>query len=230
MTVGKTYKVSARIVSTEGERESGWSSRNGIPTSFRIKGAGIVGGTFTCNSNTGDLLLFTFNKNTTITDISVKEIAITGVDDSAKFLGLGDIGKVSVIRQNNGDSPDRLNLTLSSFDDSVRGEALEARYVGQPVKLWLAVLDDDWRIKASQMIWRGSISDGGVTVGENNQITLTVSNRLEDWDKARPDRYTDESQQSRHPGDRIFIYMPQMAEYPIYWGSEKSSIPLKNSV
>lgn len=172
------------------------------------------------------LLEIAFKNGVTRVHSGLGEIIFEG----QKFLGLGDIGKVSVIRQESGDSPDRLNLTLSSFDDSVRGEALEARYVGQPVKLWLAVLDDDWRIKASQMIWRGSISDGGVTVGENNQITLTVSNRLEDWDKARPDRYTDESQNSRHPGDRIFIYMPQMAEYPIYWGSEKSSIPLKDSV
>ena len=172
------------------------------------------------------LLEIAFKNGVTRVHSGLGEILFEG----ETFLGLGDIGKVSVIRQESGDSPDRLNLTLSSFDDTVRGEALEARYVGQPVKLWLAVLDEDYRIQASQMIWRGSISDGGVQVGETNQITLTVSNRLEDWDKARPDRYTDESHQSRHPGDRFFIYVPVMAEYPIYWGSEKSSIPLKDSI
>lgn len=172
------------------------------------------------------LLEIAFKNGVTRVHSGLGEIIYEG----EKFLGLGDIGKVSVIRQEGGDSPDRLNLTLSSFDDSVRGEALSARYVGQPVKLWLAILDDDWQIKASQMIWRGSISDGGVTVGQNNQITLTVSNRLEDWDKSRPDRYTDESQNARHPGDRFFIYVPVMAEYPMYWGSDKSSIPLKDSI
>ena len=147
-----------------------------------------------------------------------------------KFLGIGEIGKVSVIKQQNGESPSRLNLTLSAFDDSVRGEALSARYVGQPVKLWLAALDNDYQIEASQLLWHGAISDGGVTVGTSNKITLTVSNRLEDWDKHRADRYTDESQQARHSGDRFFIYVPVMAEYPIYWGSEKASIPLKDSI
>ena len=146
------------------------------------------------------------------------------------FLGIGDLGKVSIIKQQSGESPSRLNLTLSSFDDSVRGEALSARYVGQPVKLWLATLDRDYQIEASQMVWHGAISDGGVVVGANNKINLTVSNRLEDWDKARADRYTDESHQSRHPGDRFFIYVPVMAEYPIYWGSDKASIPLKDSI
>ena len=98
------------------------------------------------------------------------------------------------------------------------------------VKLWIAALDEDHQIEASQQLWHGKISDGGVTVGETNQITLTVSNRLEDWDKSRSDRYTDESQQARHPGDRFFIYVPVMAEYPIYWGSDKTSIPLKDSI
>ena len=146
------------------------------------------------------------------------------------FLGIGDIGKVSVIKQQNGESPSRLNLTLSSFDDSVRREALAARYVGQPVKLWIAALDEDYQIEASQLIWHGAISDGGVIVGANNKITLTVSNRLEDWDKSRADRYTDESHQARHAGDHFFRYVPVMAEYPIYWGSDKASIPLKDSI
>ena len=146
------------------------------------------------------------------------------------FLGVGDFGKVSVIKQQKGESPSRLQLTLSAFDDSVRGEALSARYIGQPVKLWLAALDEDYQIDASQQIWHGAISDCKTVMGKTNQIGLTVSNRLEDWDKNRSDRYTDESHQARHPGDRFFIYMPQMTEYPIHWGSTKASIPLKDSV
>ena len=172
------------------------------------------------------LLEITFKEGITRVHSGIGEVLFEG----NVFLGVGDIGNVSVIRQASGNSPDRLTLTLSAFDATVRGEALKARYVGQPVKLWFAALNETWRIEASQMIWRGRISEGGVTVGASNQIRLTVSNRLEDWDRSRPDRYTDESQQSRHSGDRFFIYVPIMAEYPIYWGSEKASIPLKNSI
>ena len=127
MTVGRSYLITANIVSTNGDRESGWSSRNGIPggNGFRKTGTGSVGGVFKCTSNSSDLLLFTYNQNTEFEQISVKEVGLD-IPAPATFLGIGSIGKVSVLKQQSGESPSRLNLTLSSFDDSVRGEALSA--------------------------------------------------------------------------------------------------------
>ena len=160
--------------------------------------------------------------------------AHTGVGDLTVegnlFEGVGDLGSVSTIKQQAGDSPDRLTLSLSGFDDSVRGEALRAQYQGRPVSVWLVLLDEQYQPLASQTVWRGSIVDVKVSVGEVNEIELTVSNRMEDWDKKRPDRFTDESQQSRHKGDRIFRYVPIMAEWPIYWGSDKQATPLRDAL
>ena len=160
--------------------------------------------------------------------------AHTGMGDlslnNELFKGVGNLGSISAIEQKSGDSPSRLQLGLSSFDDSVRGEVLRAQYHGRAVTVWLIALDEDYRTAASQIIWKGSIVDAAVTVGETNQLEITVSNRLEDWDKKRPDRFTDESQQARHSGDRIFRYIPIMTEWPIYWGSDKQATPLRDSL
>lgn len=160
--------------------------------------------------------------------------AHTGVGDltlnGELFHGVGDFGSISAIKQSSGDSPTRLTLGLSAFDDSVRGEVLRAKYQGRPVTVWLVALNEQHQPMASQVIWKGSIVDAGVNIGDSNQIEVTVSNRLEDWDKKRPDRFTDESQQARHKGDRIFRYIPVMAEWPIYWGSDKQATPLRDSI
>ena len=160
--------------------------------------------------------------------------AHTGVGDlylnGDLFHGVGNIGSISGINQSSGDSPTRLTLGLSAFDDSVRGEALRAKYQGRPVTVWLVALDDQHQPLATQIIWKGSIVDARVSVGDSNQIEVVVSNRLEDWSKKRPDRFTDESQQVRHSGDRIFRYIPIMAEWPIYWGSDKQATPLRDSL
>ena len=148
--------------------------------------------------------------------------------DDKRFLGVGNLGSISTIKQQAGDSPTRLTLGLSSFDDSVRGEVLRAQYHGRPVTVWLVALDEHQQPMATQIIWRGSIVDAGISVGDKNQIEITVSNRLEDWDKKNADRFTDESQQARHSDDRIFRYIPIMAEWPIYWGSDKQGTPLKD--
>ena len=158
-------------------------------------------------------------------------LPVTGfIPGDTLFRGVGNLGSISTIKQQSGDSPTRLTLGLSSFDDSVRGEVLRAQYHGRPVRVWLVALDEVLQSMATQLIWRGSIIDASISVGDNNQIEIVVSNRLEDWDKKRPDRFTDESQQVRHPGDRIFRYIPIMAEWPIYWGSDKTGTPLRDSL
>ncbi|MCW7552125.1 hypothetical protein NX722_05590 [Endozoicomonas gorgoniicola] len=160
--------------------------------------------------------------------------AHTGVGDlylnNKRFQGVGNIGSISGIKQQSGDSPTRLTLGLSSFDDSVRGEALRAKYHGRPVTVWLVALNEQHQPMATQVIWKGSIVDAKVSVGESNRIEVVVSNRLEDWDKKRPDRFNDESQQVRHSGDRIFRYVSVMAEWPIYWGSDKQATRLRDSL
>ena len=150
--------------------------------------------------------------------------------DGKVFKGVGDLGGISAVKQSHGESPSRLKLTISGFDGSVTGELMRASYIGRRVTLWMVALDRDLQVEAAQVIWRGSISDSGVSAGKSYALNITASNRLEDWDRKRADRFTDESQQARHPGDRIFIYMPAMAEYPIYWGSDKEAVPLKSSL
>jgi len=150
--------------------------------------------------------------------------------DGETFYGVGSLGAVSSVRQQSGDSPTRLQLSLTGFDDSLRGEVLRAKYQGRPVTVWLVALDAGYRAIANQVLWRGAIADAQVNVGDTNQLEITVSNRLEDWDKKRADRFTDESQQARHPGDRLFRYVPIMAEWPIYWGSDKQATPLRDAL
>ncbi len=160
--------------------------------------------------------------------------AHTGIGDlhlnEELFKGVGNIGSISSIEQKSGDSPSRLQLGLSSFDDSVRGEVLRAQYHGRAVTVWMVALNEHYQPEASQVIWKGSIVDATVSIGESNQLEVVVSNRMEDWDKKRPDRFTDESQQARHTGDRLFRYITIMTEWPIYWGSDKQATPLRDSI
>jgi hypothetical protein len=55
-------------------------------------------------------------------------------------------------------------------------------------------------------------------IGETATITLTIQNRLADWERPRLRRYTDEDQQSVYDGDLGLQFVAQMAEKTIYWG------------
>ncbi|WP_257291371.1 hypothetical protein, partial [Endozoicomonas sp. ONNA1] len=143
------------------------------------------------------------------------------------FKGIGALGEVSAISEEAGSSPVRCELKLSGFDDSLRGEVLRAKYHGRPVKVHLVALDENYQPEAVETIWNGKLIDAKVVYGEENTIEVTGSNRFEDWDKSRADRFNDESHTARHPGDRAFKYVAGLSGREIYWGGNDSPIQLR---
>ena len=67
-------------------------------------------------------------------------------------------------------------------------------------------------------IFSGIMDSVQVTVGETCTITLKVISRLQDWERTRFGRYTNEEQQELFAGDKGFEFLNQTIEKTIYWG------------
>lgn len=139
------------------------------------------------------------------------------------YYGMGRMGSVDDVSETNTTSPTQLKLTLSGLDMALFATTLNERCVGKPAEIYLVVLDESGVAQVADLIFKGKVSSTGATAGETNALQYTVSNIFEDWQRAFPDRYTDESHQAAQPGDRIFRYVAQMAERSIYWGSKKDA-------
>lgn len=141
------------------------------------------------------------------------------------FLGLGILGQVGEIKEQNTSSPTQLALTLSGITTDMISIFLNENCVGKYVRIFVAVLDDSFEVLDSDLIFKGRIRDTAVIGGKNNAINVTVSNIFEDWANGQSWRYTDESQMKKNNGDRIFRYVSQMSDRSIYWGSKKDAPP-----
>ncbi|HHR5826920.1 TPA: hypothetical protein ACS778_002930 [Providencia alcalifaciens] len=139
------------------------------------------------------------------------------------YLGVGSLGSIETVSENNSTSPQQLILSLSGFDSLLIADVMNERSRGRNVSLMLVALDGDGKPAVAEIVFAGQISNIGVTTGNNNEVAVTVSNRFERWSQGLPDRFTDESWTKRHAGDRIFRYVAQMAERAIYWGSKKDA-------
>lgn len=139
------------------------------------------------------------------------------------YYGVGTLGAVDDMQETGTTSPTQLKLTLSGLDMSLFAKTLNERCVGRPAELYLVVLDEAGVARVADLIFKGKVSSTGATAGDTNALQYTVSNIFEDWQRPFPDRFTDESHQATQPGDRIFRYVAQMAERPIYWGSKKDA-------
>lgn len=139
------------------------------------------------------------------------------------FLGVGTLGDVGSITEENSTSSSTMSMALSGLDMSLVGETLNEEVIGCSVICYIAVMNEVGTISASNVLFEGFITDTSLQAGRQNALSYVVANVFERWQQGLPDRYTDESQQRLHPGDRFFRYVAQMAERSIYWGSKKDA-------
>ena len=143
------------------------------------------------------------------------------------FIGVGTLGSVSEVKEQNSTSPTQLNLTLGGLDTALIATVLNENCVGKLGSLYIGVLDEDGVLIDYDVLFRGKIRSTTVVAGNKSAINLTLSNIFEDWSRGKSWRYTDESQRQRNGDDRIFRYVPQMADRSIYWGSKKDAPPFR---
>lgn len=157
-------------------------------------------------------------------------LAHTGVGDivinNETYLGVGNLGEIGTVNDDNSTSPAQLTLSLSGLDPTLAAQVLNQRNNNKAVRIYWVVLDENERVIDSALIFSGKTTDQQYLYDkENAAIQVTAADRLIDWSRKATNRYTDESHRSEplSLGDRIFRYIIQMAERPIYWGSAKDA-------
>lgn len=143
--------------------------------------------------------------------------------DGKTFVGVGILGDVGAVTEENSTSSSTMSMALSGLDMALVGETLNEECVGRNVTAYLAVMNDQGHVTGANVLFEGFITDTAMEAGTNNALSYVIANIFERWSLGLPDRYTDESHQRLHPGDRFFRYIPQMAERSIYWGSKKDA-------
>lgn len=139
------------------------------------------------------------------------------------FLGVGTLGGVGSVTEENSTSSSTMSMALSGLDMSLVGETLNEEVIGRNVVCYIAVMNDQGNVIAANILFEGFITDTALQAGQQNALSYVISNVFERWSQGLPDRYTDESQQRLYPGDRFFRYIAQMAERSIFWGSKKDA-------
>ncbi|OKO99036.1 hypothetical protein [Xenorhabdus eapokensis] len=139
------------------------------------------------------------------------------------YLGVGSLGEIEAVSESMTTSPTQLVLKLTGFDRGLVGTVLNERGRGRDASVMMVTIGDDGHPLLAEILFAGQISTINVVAGNENAVSVTISNRFERWSMGLPDRFTDESWSTRRQGDRIFRYVAQMAERAIYWGSKKDA-------
>jgi len=135
------------------------------------------------------------------------------------YLGVGKLGGIAAVQESAELALSNMNLTLVGVDTTLLSAALNEEYRDRDATVEVAFLDSSNAVIGQPtVVFKGRMDSMGVNVGKEQSITLTVINRLADWERTRNGRYTNEEQQKLYPGDKSLEFVVQSVEKQIFWG------------
>jgi hypothetical protein len=141
--------------------------------------------------------------------------------DGDTFIGLGNLGSVSMPSSDGDLSPSQYAVTLSGINDDILEAATRLDYLNHLATSWAMTLDEDHQVIGQPFVWWRGLTDGSsINYGKISSVTVQVRDRLTDWARPRIERYTDEDQQRKHPGDRGFQFVSQISTREVEWPAE----------
>ncbi|WP_313740460.1 hypothetical protein [Pseudomonas sp.] len=135
----------------------------------------------------------------------------------------GDVGSAS--ESTDSGSSLSVDLTLNGLDSYILSQTSVAGCRGRAARLIFVVYDQAGNY-AADVLFSGRMDAARLSYGGSNgdsSITVTIIDRMAEWNRAGTERWTDENHRARNGGDRFFYAVAQMAEWPIYWGAVKDA-------
>ncbi|MDG3040433.1 hypothetical protein [Roseicyclus marinus] len=136
------------------------------------------------------------------------------------YSGLGTLLGVGSFEETDKIEATGTSVTLSGVSQELVAVAIDEARQGLPGRIWFALLDENHEIIADPALaFAGRLDVPGIDDGENTcTVSISYESRLIDLNRAREFRYTHESQQILHPGDRGFEYVTSIQELNLPWG------------
>jgi hypothetical protein len=136
------------------------------------------------------------------------------------WTGVGTLLGMGALEETSDVVASGTTVSLSGVPPDLVGLAISEARQGLPGRIWLALLTDDRQIIADPVQAFSGRLDVPELQEDGQSCTLTISyeSRLIDLGTARSWRYTHESQQVLHPGDRGFEYVTAIQDQEITWG------------
>lgn len=138
--------------------------------------------------------------------------------DGNTYLGVGDLGQVTAIREQSELGPSSLEFVLSGINPALVSVALDTSEYKAPITIYEGYRQDDGTLVDDPWIrWSGWWEHSTVNIGAENIARATAQHDIAILDERDGGRYSDEDQTVRYSSDRIFQYTPYMADLVLSW-------------
>jgi len=140
--------------------------------------------------------------------------------DGKTWTGVGVLLGLGALEETSDVVASGTTVSLSGVPLDLVSLAITQARQGQAGRIWLALLSAERAIIADPVqAFTGRLDVPEIAEdGQSCRITISYESRLIDLGTARNWRYTHESQQVLHPGDRGFAHVTAIQDREITWG------------
>lgn len=136
-----------------------------------------------------------------------------------EFLGVGQMGSITAVEESVELKSYGIQLRLSGIPRDAMLSALTEAYQGRRATVWEVLLNPSTLQPIAEpiVIFRGRMDQMNGTFGREAVVTLSLENRLRDWERPRLSRYTTEDQRRTYPDDLGFAFVSTTTEKEVVW-------------
>lgn len=144
--------------------------------------------------------------------------------NSVTYIGAGNLLGISSIDESSDLVANGANVVLSGIGEPLISKARDEDYQGRSLDIYLGAMNEDGSVISSPVkIFSGFmdvmvINDSGDTA----DISISVENRLIEFERTRVRRNTAEDQKIDYPSDKGFEFVAEIQEKDIVWGRTTS--------
>lgn len=146
----------------------------------------------------------------------VGNLTAGGVD----YVGAGTLLSVDNIAETAELQANGATVRLSGISEPILAKARDEDYQGRELKILIGTMDSTNTLIGNPFVVFSGFMDT-MTIndaGESSTITVTVENRLIEFERSRQRRYTAEDQKIAYPSDKGLEFVSEIAEKEIVWG------------
>ncbi len=144
---------------------------------------------------------------------------------SVDYVGAGTLLNISIMKESADLAANGMSVTLSGVTEPLISKARDEDYQGRELKILLGAMDSSNSVISSPVIIFSGFMDT-MTIqdaAETATISVTVENRLIEFQRSRIRRYTAEDQKIDYPTDKGLEFVAEIAEKEIVWGRTQAA-------
>ena len=130
----------------------------------------------------------------------------------------GTLGAISPINETDDLNDSSITLSFSAIDSATISAIAAPDFINSQVTVRVMYYNEQWQSVGDGLLYfEGGAASQNIALGETAEITVNCKSKLSTLSRPRSERYSDQDQQAKYPGDLGMQYATTVSSKTIVW-------------